>query len=310
MCREAKGLSLLALFSSSLILNTIAYAYPNQQSERNFIPARVPQLPSERIERKFAEKPNAIKKVALSDIDDIQNNSIESSGGGGFSWSNIFGMVMQMLFNPGGSQGPNKSEGLNDGLAPSPWANLLSVGLKLLTAFLGGGAAGGDGIDKVDNGGSQTQGIIAAILSTLMGARNPDQVSTIAKQAGEFFNIVVDLLEALQTSFSHRSRNARNFGKKDTMSDAAVAGISMMKGYVRSMSTADSKCAQKYMCDANRECSTDIGQGSIFCHLGAYAASFLMQQTTGNSFDILYEAGRRGRSGDDCQQAFLECNEV
>ncbi|XP_018319900.1 uncharacterized protein LOC108733300 isoform X2 [Agrilus planipennis] len=282
MCREAKGLSLLALFSSSLILNTIAYAYPNQQSERNFIPARVPQLPSERIERKFAEKPNAIKKVALSDIDDIQNNSIESSGGGGFSWSNIFGMVMQMLFNPGGSQGPNKSEGLNDGLAPSPWANLLSVGLKLLTAFLGGGAAGGDGIDKVDNGGSQTQ----------------------------FFNIVVDLLEALQTSFSHRSRNARNFGKKDTMSDAAVAGISMMKGYVRSMSTADSKCAQKYMCDANRECSTDIGQGSIFCHLGAYAASFLMQQTTGNSFDILYEAGRRGRSGDDCQQAFLECNEV
>lgn len=64
-------------------------------------------------------------------------------------------MLMQMIFNPGGAQqGPNKSEGLDDGVgaAPSPWANLLSVGLKILTAFLGGGAAGGDGIDKVDNG--------------------------------------------------------------------------------------------------------------------------------------------------------------
>lgn len=59
-----------------------------------------------------------------------------------------------MIFNPGAQQGPNKSEGLDDGgIAPSPWANLLSVGLKILTAILGGGGGGGgDGIDKVDNG--------------------------------------------------------------------------------------------------------------------------------------------------------------
>lgn len=60
---------------------------------------------------------------------------------------------MQMIFNGGGQQGPNKSESLDDGgVAPSPWANLLSVGLKILTAILGGGGGGGDGIDKVDNG--------------------------------------------------------------------------------------------------------------------------------------------------------------
>lgn len=59
-----------------------------------------------------------------------------------------------MIFNPGTHQGPNKSEGLDDnGVASSPWANLLSVGLKILTtALLGGGGGGGDGIDKVDNG--------------------------------------------------------------------------------------------------------------------------------------------------------------
>lgn len=69
--------------------------------------------------------------------------------------NNSSGMLMQMIFNPGGQQqGPNKSEGLDDNsIAPSPWANLLSVGLKILTAILGGGAAANnDGIDKVDNG--------------------------------------------------------------------------------------------------------------------------------------------------------------
>jgi hypothetical protein len=35
---------------------------------------------------------------------------------------------------------------------PSPWANFLTVGLKILTAILGGGTSGGEAIDKVDNG--------------------------------------------------------------------------------------------------------------------------------------------------------------
>lgn len=39
-------------------------------------------------ERKFAEKSNALKKVALDDIDEIQTNSISD---GGFSWSNMLG---------------------------------------------------------------------------------------------------------------------------------------------------------------------------------------------------------------------------
>ena len=77
---------------------------------------------------------------------------------------------MQMIFNPGGGAavGPNKSENLDDGpVAPaSPWANLLSVGLKILTAILGGGGAAtqSDGIDKVDNGGSPLQ-----VSSSLFG---------------------------------------------------------------------------------------------------------------------------------------------
>lgn len=66
-------------------------------------------------------------------------------------------MLMQMFFN-GGPTGPNKSDNFDadTGVAPSPWANLLSMGLKILTAILGGGASN-DGIDKVDNGGSPMQ---------------------------------------------------------------------------------------------------------------------------------------------------------
>ncbi|KAK4887024.1 hypothetical protein RN001_003295 [Aquatica leii] len=247
-----------------------------------FVPARTPQLPAERIERKFAEKPNAIKKVALDNVSDLETNAIEDSSQNSFSWSNILGVIMHMLFTPAAPAGPNKSEGLDDSVAPSPWANLLSVGLKILTALLGGGAIGGDGIDKVDNGSSPLQ----------------------------FLNIIMNLLEALKTSFSHRSIAARSVGRKDSISDAAVAGISLMKGYVRSLGTNEETCMQKYMCDANRECIHDVGQTSVFCHLGTYAVSFIMERSAGSTFDVLYEAGRRGRSGDNCHQAFLECNEV
>lgn len=41
-----------------------------------------------------------------------------------------------------------------------------------------------------------------------------------------------------------------------------------------------------------------------------YAASFFLQRSTATPFDMYYEAGRRGRSQADCQQLYLQCNEV
>lgn len=84
--------------------------------------------------RKFAEKPNALKKVGLDDIDeDIQTNQINDNG---FSWTNMLGTLMTMFFNNAGQVGPNKSDDLDTGLgggggngvAQSPWANVISVG--------------------------------------------------------------------------------------------------------------------------------------------------------------------------------------
>ena len=64
---------------------------------------------------------------------------------------------MQMFF-AGANNAPQKSDDIDNGVAPqSPWANIISVGLKIITALLGGGGANSDGIDKVDNGNSPMQ---------------------------------------------------------------------------------------------------------------------------------------------------------
>lgn len=86
MYKQVTGWAYCALIVSSCLIST--FAYPNYPD--SFVPSRTPQLPSLRIERKFAEKPNAIKKVALDDLDDVNTNSISDSTGG-FSWSNLLG---------------------------------------------------------------------------------------------------------------------------------------------------------------------------------------------------------------------------
>ncbi|XP_054257170.1 uncharacterized protein LOC128988186 isoform X1 [Macrosteles quadrilineatus] len=323
--QQITGWCMLAVLGCSMVNPVLGYPsvvtaahLPDNSDWKPYAPAPVPApAPDAAPEaRKFAEKPNASKKVIAledrNDIDDIQTNQISDAG---FSWSNMLAMVMQMLFNPIGSQqvGPNKSDSIDtdQGISPSPWANLLTMGLKILTAILGGGGAPqGDGIDKVDNS-SPMQGILAAVLSAVVGSKDPDQVATMAKQAGEFINIVVNLLDALKTSFSHRSIAARSIGRKDSVSEAAVASLSLLKGYVRTMKTTDDNCHEKYICEANNECANSMnGSSTIYCQLSTYAASFLLQRTGEAPFDKFYEAGRRGRSGDDCRQLYLTCNEV
>ncbi|XP_037917435.1 uncharacterized protein LOC119655575 isoform X1 [Hermetia illucens] len=334
---KTTGWALFALLFSNTLLLTYAYpqsvkqASPYQVQQRNYdeeqqqiqeIQQQIQEQqqqqqqyrspvyqPHQANTRKFVAKPNALKKVALDDIDDdLQSNQISETTG--FSWSNLLATFLQVFFNNGGNS-PTKSDDLDGsaGFGQSPWANVISVGLKIITTLLGGGAPN-DGIDKVDNGGSPLQGILAAVLSSLLGTKDPEQVNSMAKQAGEFINIVMNLLEALKTSFSHRSLAARSIGKRDSVSDAAVAGISMLKSYIRTYRSSEDKCMQKYLCDANTECISEIGGTSIFCQLGTYATSFILEHQTGTRFDNLYDAGRRGRSGENCRQIYLECNEV
>ncbi|XP_065722556.1 uncharacterized protein [Drosophila suzukii] len=282
--RKVHAYLLLSIVASNCLLMT--YAFPQQEVyQRQHQVTQSPVYRDESVARKFAVKPNASKKVALDDIeDDLETNQIQESvgGPGGFTWSNMLSTVMTMFFN-GAVNAPTKSDDVDTsiGLGGSPWANVISMGLRIINTLLGGGAPS-DGIDKVDNGGSPMQ----------------------------FIQIVMNLLDALKTSFSHRSLAARSLGKRDSVSDAVVAGISLMKGYVRTYRSSEDKCTQRYMCDANTECVREIGGSSIFCQLGSYATSYVLGRSSGSNFEELYDAGRRGRSGFDCRQVYLECNEV
>ena len=93
--RQVMGWSLFTLLMSHCLLMTFAYpqqisqqqiaSYQQQPQQNRFIPGA--QMPEEG--RKYAEKSNALKKVALDDIDeDIQTNQISDNG---FSWSNMLG---------------------------------------------------------------------------------------------------------------------------------------------------------------------------------------------------------------------------
>lgn len=117
------------------------------------------------------------------------------------------------------------------------------------------------------------QSILTVVLSGLLGNKDPDQVNIMAKQAGEFISIVVNLLDALKTSFSHRAFQARQIQKKDSVSELGIATIDMLKGYVKISGTTTEKCMQKYICEANEECNRDIAANSIFCQMGRYVTS-------------------------------------
>lgn len=120
---------------------------------------------------------------------------------------------------------------------------------------------------------------------------------------------MINLLDALKTSFSHRSLTARSMGRRDTVSEAAVASISMLKvtsilkisplsffsfqlvnkfiysisrfqGYMRSVKSFNNVgraedegqrgCAERALCEASAECVADAqGTSSIFCQLGS-----------------------------------------
>lgn len=120
LSKNASGWCFVTLLVSSLIMTTIAL--PQQQVA---VRERL-----DRDNRKFAEKPNAMKKVALDDLDDdIQTNQIGDSPNG-FSWSNVMGSVLQMIFNGGLMAGPNKSDDIEPAHPANPWAQIFSVGKK------------------------------------------------------------------------------------------------------------------------------------------------------------------------------------
>ncbi|KAK8381527.1 hypothetical protein O3P69_018544 [Scylla paramamosain] len=313
--RQTLGAALVALLCTSLVTSTLAASMDAQEAP---------------VGRKFVTKSNNIKKN-----EDLRRDTQPQprpqqaapspakqgvAADGGFQWGNVFNMVMKVLFG-GPISGPNGASDKMDyitqlTLFPPPpdrpgefsWSKLVSLGVQLLLNVLGGGDNAA--IDKMDSG-SPVEGILTALISYLTGSNNPDEVGVMAKQASELFGLVVTLLDALRTSFSQRSFDARSIGTSDPLADAGVAATTMLKTYIKTYETEDDICIQKYLCEANSDCVHGTGDtGYLFCQVATYGMSYLLERGTYTPFEIFNDAGRRGRVGENCKMVFSECNQV
>lgn len=62
----------------------------------------------------------------------------------------------------------------------------------------------------------------------------------------------------VRSSFGQRARSAGNSrGIRDAFDDASLAGVSMLRGYVKSVLAKDSPCTQKYLCEASKDAVRD-----------------------------------------------------
>jgi len=67
----------------------------------------------------------------------------------------------------------------------------------------------------------------------------------------------IKVLDMLKSSFGQRARSSTSRGIRDSLDDAAVAGISMLKGYVRSVLSPEETCTQKHICEAAARASRE-----------------------------------------------------
>ena len=115
----------------------------------------------------------------------------------------------------------------------------------------------------------------------------------------------------LRTSFGQRARSSTARGITDAFDDAAVAGVSMLKGYVKSILAKDAPCSQKFICEASKDAVREGRElGYLVAQFGGYASSYLLESQKSSPFNSSYEAARRGRSGEDCAKVYSNCNEA
>jgi len=232
--------------------------------------------------RKFAVKPNSNKKV-ITETNEIAPTEQQSSG---FQWSNILGMLIQMFLGSTSGGIDKADSGVTATQGGFNWMSLVNLGLRLMLSTLNGGS-GAAGLDKADS-------------------QSGPQASAM-----QLIQLISSLMDALKVSFSQRSSNARSLGSKDPFSDAAVAAVTIMKGYVDTHKTTDEVCMQRIMCEANSACARDApDSGYLFCQLGTYAAGYLLEKSTFTPLDAFTQSGRHGRTGESCVQIYQQCNEL
>ncbi|KAB7505617.1 hypothetical protein Anas_00638 [Armadillidium nasatum] len=262
--------------------------------------------------RAYNVKSSNVKKSQMIEKkqDTSQSNLKQKEDAGGFKWGNMLNMALKLL----SITQPSPSTSAVDKMdtisqitsGDFSWTKIVTLGLQLILSFFGNDNVA---IDKMDPG-SPVEAFLATIIAYLTNSDDPTQIKVMAKQATELWDIVISLLDTLRTSFSQRSFQARAIGSNDLLADAAIASTSMVKSLLKTYSTKDDMCIQKYICEANKECADETGEtGYIFCQLGSYALNYALEGKSYTPFDIISDAARMGRIGEDCKVAFKECKD-
>jgi len=151
-----------------------------------------------------------------------------------------------------------------------------------------------------------TKNIVRTMVKLLFGST--EESSATSRQV---LNVLVKVLDMLKSSFGQRARSSSSRGIRDSIDDAAVAGISMLKGYVKSVLSPGEQCTQKHICEAAARASREGRElGYLIAQFGGYASSYLLENQKSVPFNSNYEASRQGRSGADCTKLYQSCNET
>jgi len=152
-----------------------------------------------------------------------------------------------------------------------------------------------------------TKNLIKTVVKLLFGTS--EESSATSRQV---LNVLVKVLDMLRTSFGQRARSSTARGIRDAFDDATVAGVTMLRGYVKSVLSKESHCAQKHICEASKDAVRDGRElGYLVAQFGGYASSYLLEKDAKSTpFNSSYEAARKGRSGEDCAKIFNTCNET
>jgi hypothetical protein len=151
-----------------------------------------------------------------------------------------------------------------------------------------------------------TKNVVRTLVKLLFGS---SEESTATSR--QVLNVLVKVLDMLRTSFGQRARSSASRGIRDTVDDAATAGVTMLRGYVKSVLSQDDQCSQKYLCEASKDAIRDGRElGYLIAQFGGYASSYLLENQKSVPFSNNYDASRRGRSGEDCTKLYQACNEA
>ncbi|OTF78862.1 hypothetical protein BLA29_010457 [Euroglyphus maynei] len=110
-----------------------------------------------------------------------------------------------------------------------------------------------------------TKNVVKTMLKLLFGTNEESMVTS-----RQVLNVFVKMLEVLKSSFGQRARSTSTTSRlRDTMDNAAQAGISMVQGYVKSVLATDKQCMKRSICEGASNAARESRElGNLIAQLG------------------------------------------